>query len=237
LVERLMQIESSRETALVMQDTTPAQIGTAGTPNVVAAPTRSLWQSDCIATRCKLRVAYAMRACDCLGAKCSVGKRMITEEMRALFEECDAEAREANALLDRVRQRRAQQEAEAAMVYKSHAPPPQPAQPPLDLETVAMAFALERENWRAHVASELQKLEDKLRAEFERAAKNCQFTGAQACRLILAARVRFSISFTQSRLRVLSRHQQSRCSAQPFFCWRARFQMRTGPRSACCCTS
>jgi hypothetical protein len=43
-----------------MEDTSPQQIGTA--PNVVAAPARSLWQTDSIAIRCILDAAWALRS-------------------------------------------------------------------------------------------------------------------------------------------------------------------------------
>jgi hypothetical protein len=43
-------------------DTSPAQIGTVGTPAVVAAPTRSLWQTNSSALRMILRCSWALRA-------------------------------------------------------------------------------------------------------------------------------------------------------------------------------
>lgn len=46
---------------LHMEDTTPVAIGTAGTPNVVAAPVRSLFQTDSIAIRMIMPVNWAMR--------------------------------------------------------------------------------------------------------------------------------------------------------------------------------
>jgi hypothetical protein len=39
----------------------PAHIGTAGSPNVVAAPTGSLYQTDAIATRLLADVAFGSR--------------------------------------------------------------------------------------------------------------------------------------------------------------------------------
>ena len=48
--------------ATVHMDTTPAQIGTAGTPNIVAAPTVSAFQSDLILLRAILDCAWVMRA-------------------------------------------------------------------------------------------------------------------------------------------------------------------------------
>jgi hypothetical protein len=51
----------STEATLHEEDTTPLAIGTAGTPNVVAAPTRSLFQTDAVAIRMVLYVTWAMR--------------------------------------------------------------------------------------------------------------------------------------------------------------------------------
>jgi hypothetical protein len=46
---------------LIHMETSPAQIGVAGTPNVVAAPTRSMFQQDLVAVRLILRAAWAWR--------------------------------------------------------------------------------------------------------------------------------------------------------------------------------
>lgn len=51
----------SDQATLHMEDTSPAQIGTAGTPNVVAAPVRSMFQTDSIALRMILDMNWAMR--------------------------------------------------------------------------------------------------------------------------------------------------------------------------------
>jgi hypothetical protein len=48
--------------ALYHEDTAPSAIGTAGSPNVVAAPTRSLWQTDCVALRLIWPATWATRA-------------------------------------------------------------------------------------------------------------------------------------------------------------------------------
>lgn len=55
------EIMAAQEAVLHMEDTAPAAIGTPGSPNTVAAPTRSLWQTDCIAVRLILRAAWALR--------------------------------------------------------------------------------------------------------------------------------------------------------------------------------
>ena len=51
----------SDQATLHMEDTTPLQIGTAGTPNAVAAPVRSMFQTDSIALRMILDMNWAMR--------------------------------------------------------------------------------------------------------------------------------------------------------------------------------
>lgn len=51
----------SDQATLHMEDTTPLAIGTAGTPNVVAAPVRSLWQTDTLALRAIYDMNWAMR--------------------------------------------------------------------------------------------------------------------------------------------------------------------------------
>lgn len=55
-------IDVSRETTLHYEDTSPSQISTVGTPNTVAAPSRSLYQIDAYALRLILPVAWAVRA-------------------------------------------------------------------------------------------------------------------------------------------------------------------------------
>ena len=51
----------SDQAVLHMEDTAPAAIGTTGTPNVVAAPVRSLWQTDTIGIRMLLDINWALR--------------------------------------------------------------------------------------------------------------------------------------------------------------------------------
>jgi HK97 family phage prohead protease len=55
------QFDVSDQAVLHMEDTTPLPIGSTGTPNVVAAPTRSLWQTDSIGIRMLLDINWAMR--------------------------------------------------------------------------------------------------------------------------------------------------------------------------------
>jgi hypothetical protein len=54
------QILASRETTLHMHDA-PTAISTAGSPNVVSAPVRSLWQTDCVALRLLLVASWGLR--------------------------------------------------------------------------------------------------------------------------------------------------------------------------------
>jgi hypothetical protein len=53
--------EAGIEGVLHLDDATPLAIGTAGSPNSVAAAARSLWQTDCIAIRCVLPAAWSIR--------------------------------------------------------------------------------------------------------------------------------------------------------------------------------
>lgn len=55
------EFEMSNEATLHLEDTTPLQIGTTGSPATVAAPTRSLFQTATIAIRMLLDISWAMR--------------------------------------------------------------------------------------------------------------------------------------------------------------------------------
>jgi len=55
-------IDVGRSATLHMEDTTPLAIGTPGSPATVAAPARSMYQTDSYALRLTLRCAWAMRA-------------------------------------------------------------------------------------------------------------------------------------------------------------------------------
>jgi len=56
-----MRIDLSDSATLHMEDTSPTAIGTTGTPNVVAAPVRSLWQTDTLGLRMLLPLNWAFR--------------------------------------------------------------------------------------------------------------------------------------------------------------------------------
>jgi hypothetical protein len=52
-------VETGREMVLHMEDTAPADISAAGTPPVVAVPTKSMFQSDLISIRVRAHAAWA----------------------------------------------------------------------------------------------------------------------------------------------------------------------------------
>lgn len=54
-------IDMSNQATLHMEDTSPQPIGTVGTPNVVAAPTRSLFQTDSLGLRLVWDISWAVR--------------------------------------------------------------------------------------------------------------------------------------------------------------------------------
>ena len=51
----------SDQATVHMEDTTPLAISTVGSPNTVAAPVRSLWQTDCIGVRMLLDLNWGLR--------------------------------------------------------------------------------------------------------------------------------------------------------------------------------
>jgi hypothetical protein len=53
------QIEASKE-SVIHYDSAPAQIGTPGTPAVVAAPTRSAWQTDTKSLKVRTKCAWSV---------------------------------------------------------------------------------------------------------------------------------------------------------------------------------
>ena len=53
--------EVSDTATLHMEDTTPLNIGTAGSPATVAAPSQSMFQTDCLALRMILPMDWLMR--------------------------------------------------------------------------------------------------------------------------------------------------------------------------------
>jgi hypothetical protein len=57
-----IRFESSTETVIHMEDTSPLAIGTAGAPATVAAPAKSMWQTDCVAFRLILETSWGVRS-------------------------------------------------------------------------------------------------------------------------------------------------------------------------------
>src|SRR5262249_5944644 len=57
---------SISDQATIHQETVPAQLGVAGTPAVVAAPARALWQTYSTALRMILRCSWGMRGSGCI---------------------------------------------------------------------------------------------------------------------------------------------------------------------------
>jgi HK97 family phage prohead protease/HK97 family phage major capsid protein len=55
------QFDVSDQAVVHMDDTTPLPIGSSGAPNTIAAPTRSLWQTDSIGIRMLLDINWSMR--------------------------------------------------------------------------------------------------------------------------------------------------------------------------------
>jgi hypothetical protein len=60
-VDPLPRFEISKESVIHAEDTTPLAISTEGAPATVAAPSRSLWQTDCVGVRLIMQVAWGLR--------------------------------------------------------------------------------------------------------------------------------------------------------------------------------
>jgi hypothetical protein len=60
-VDALPEVESSKVSTLHLEDTTPLPIGSPGTPPTVAAPTRSLWQTDTVGLKIRFNVDWNLR--------------------------------------------------------------------------------------------------------------------------------------------------------------------------------
>ena len=56
------EIEVANQMTIHLESTAPADIGTVGTPNVVAAPAKSMFQTQSTSIRLILPAAWAMRA-------------------------------------------------------------------------------------------------------------------------------------------------------------------------------
>ena len=60
-IDPALRFERASEATLHME-TVPAQVGTVGSPNVVAAPLTSLWQTDKIGLKVRMEVSWALRS-------------------------------------------------------------------------------------------------------------------------------------------------------------------------------
>jgi len=60
-VDAVPEIEASRLATLHMEDATPLPIGSTGTPPTVAAPARSLWQTDTVGIKIRFNADWALR--------------------------------------------------------------------------------------------------------------------------------------------------------------------------------
>lgn len=56
-----IRVEVSKEATFHFEDTTPAPLSAVGTPNTVAAPVRSLYQTDCVAVRLVAHLNWVQR--------------------------------------------------------------------------------------------------------------------------------------------------------------------------------
>jgi len=61
-MDSVPRFDVSTDAAVHMEADSPQQIGTAGSPNVVASPSRSLFQTDCLALRLIMDCNWALRA-------------------------------------------------------------------------------------------------------------------------------------------------------------------------------
>ena len=61
-----IRFEVSNETALHMEDTAPTALSTAGTPNAVAFPIRSMYQTDCSAVRLIFGIDWKWRCANAI---------------------------------------------------------------------------------------------------------------------------------------------------------------------------
>lgn len=61
-VNEIPRMEFAKEALLHMEDTTPLPIGEVGSPNTIAAPSRSFWQTDTVAARIILEASWMRRS-------------------------------------------------------------------------------------------------------------------------------------------------------------------------------
>lgn len=68
-----IKFDVNNETALHLEDTSPAHLSATGTPNVVSAPSRSLWQTDAKAIRLIFEVDWKWRTTGAIAWMTSIG--------------------------------------------------------------------------------------------------------------------------------------------------------------------
>jgi hypothetical protein len=61
-VDPAPRIDVSKTTVLHEEDTAPTALSAVGTPNMIAAPTRSLWQTDTIGLRLRMEISWGLRS-------------------------------------------------------------------------------------------------------------------------------------------------------------------------------
>jgi hypothetical protein len=71
-IDPAVRFEVSKEATIHAEDSSPLAIGTPGSPNTVAAPVRSLWQTDCISWKVLLSISWGLRAANAVSWTSSV---------------------------------------------------------------------------------------------------------------------------------------------------------------------
>jgi Phage capsid family len=60
-IDPAVRFDLTRESTIHLEDTSPLAISSVASPNTVAAPTRSLWQTDCVGFRLRLEASWGLR--------------------------------------------------------------------------------------------------------------------------------------------------------------------------------
>ena len=61
-IDPAVRFDITRESTVHLEDTTPLALERSGSPNTIAAPTRSLWQTDSVGFRLRLEASWGLRA-------------------------------------------------------------------------------------------------------------------------------------------------------------------------------
>jgi hypothetical protein len=67
-----VRLDTSKESTLHMEDSSPAALSSIGTPNTVAAPIRSTWTMDCVAIRLRADVDFVLRSTSAIATVSSI---------------------------------------------------------------------------------------------------------------------------------------------------------------------